>query len=661
MQRETAVTSEGAPAVRPSTELLQEVPLSELFSHLNSAATSGEDGEGTQILCAALERLLGHPATYVALGGASPTLETMVLPRLSAGLSAGSVHVRGAACRFIHDLAAGSLPIGPAVDRTALYAPALLEALTGRLGDEHTDVADTASDALALLMGAPSQRLLSASSAPQPAVGSAAAAVRQRTVAAGAAAAAAQVTDAHCELVATALAAFAGRVGEAMDAAEAAEDSEAQSAASIVHGRVMSLVATCGGASDSACAALDASRLLSLLLQPLLDDDDDEDEGGMADPLLAVSACEAAPALALSRVGLEALCGTGIAAANGGEEAPSEGGGESEPTESAHGAAANGLDATVPRPGSAWATLLAWAGIAAPGAPSPALSFVSSAALSAVCEVFAAAVARDQAAAIVPAAGNGAGASASDGAVSNGSARPSGPAWGAQMLPGLCGVVQAACASPESDLPSTINAMGCFAVALAASPHAVTFALSPSGGGSVVREWLECGCASTPELRAATYASLARVLHGATSLASASGSGALEADYAPYVSLYAKLGASCGRGTETSSLLLGQLKAPLLEPRYAAYDLLAATSAVPSGPALRAVWASADLAAYLLDTSTETIKEGREWKFGVIAATARNPALPDLGDAFASAVRRRFNRGPNAVDMAAPTVGLAGR
>jgi hypothetical protein len=100
-----------------------------------------------------------------------------------------------------------------------------------------------------------------------------------------------------------------------------------------------------------------------------------------------------------------------------------------------------------------------------------------------------------------------------------------------------------------------------------------------------------------------------------------------------------------------------RLQQPHQEPRCAAYDLLAAVTALPGPWGVRRVWGYPGAAAYLQDRASEDGKAGLEWKFAVTIATVRNPAAASaLGAATIAALLKWYAAGPYARQPTEPSV-----
>ena len=81
-----------------------------------------------------------------------------------------------------------------------------------------------------------------------------------------------------------------------------------------------------------------------------------------------------------------------------------------------------------------------------------------------------------------------------------------------------------------------------------------------------------------------------------------------------------------GEQKTTLMVLLGYTKGPLSETRHACYDLMASIVAMPSGWGLRQVFGNGETHSFLFDRRTESTKDGKEWKFSVLAAAFHCPA-----------------------------------
>ena len=104
----------------------------------------------------------------------------------------------------------------------------------------------------------------------------------------------------------------------------------------------------------------------------------------------------------------------------------------------------------------------------------------------------------------------------------------------------------------------------------------------------------------------------------------------------------------------SSEVILKTLRKPDGEPRLAAFHLLAAIAALPPQWCVKSIASGSDLGPYLLDRSTERDKVSKEWKFGVIAALARNANLEkSLGAFFCGLITTHFQQGPFFVEKVA--------
>lgn len=226
----------------------------------------------------------------------------------------------------------------------------------------------------------------------------------------------------------------------------------------------------------------------------------------------------------------------------------------------------------------------------------------------------------------------------------------------AALLPGLFICVRAACSDPLRDMGRTAAALAALGAVLAADRTALVELLSQPWQ-STVREWLELAGSSQPELRHACLATLASIVHGAADATSAVDQDQVESETAPYRSLVEQVGPCCGRGLDTLDVLrgvMGNVADP--DSRYAAYDLLTAIISMPGAWGLRKVLSSPGMLPSLLDRGAEQSKEGKEWRFGVLSAAARHPALSLLGEELAGRIRTWVARGPYAADMAGPAM-----
>ena len=649
----------GLRADAAAAALLSAWPLSTLLGHLHTAgvalsspaaeaapsspaagASAAPIAEDVELLCASLERvLLSQPPTRA-------TLESL-LPHVSAGLGAGALVIRESSARVAHALvlAATSVEegVGAAAEgaiavesgeeersasdaeaaRCALYTPALLSALAGRLADASTGIAETAADALGWLLGAPpappAAQVPTEAPAPAPAPGRRAQ----------------PPSEAQCEAVAGALAALVAARCEVVaggGGAEAEAEAEAEAGASLVRGRVCALVMRCAEGCEAAAAWLDAAGLISIALAPLLGKGEEEGggasegegegegaagegegaagaggaggagEGGagaeepVEDLLAALAALEALPSLARSRTGMRALQG-----------------------ERGCGAA------------SAWGTARRWAGlpVAAGGRRvRPRVPpMLAAAALCAVAEVY---------------AGGGGG----------GGGAPRGPASEEGAL--LCGIARCAEAplgARGSDPPGAQAALGALALALSAAPAgelAAALAACPGPALALLR-CAEAGC--EPALRAAALWALGGVLRGgAREAARARAAGEaggprprsaealLEQALAPHLALFDALAPPQAEASPQAEAAPAEAPAPAPSRAPA---LLAALATSGGHPAVAAaagglLLALAELPApCALRRALPLLREGGLRAGGLRAALARaaaaNPALRDCG------------------------------
>jgi hypothetical protein len=92
---------------------------------------------------------------------------------------------------------------------------------------------------------------------------------------------------------------------------------------------------------------------------------------------------------------------------------------------------------------------------------------------------------------------------------------------------------------------------------------------------------------------------------------------------------------------DTMLVLLDYAKEPLAPTRNGSFDLLAAVAEIPSGWGLRRLFGRSEVHSFLFDRRTETTKEGKEWKFGVLAAAFHCPARETvLGGEEAAAMKQ---------------------
>jgi hypothetical protein len=188
-----------------------------------------------------------------------------------------------------------------------------------------------------------------------------------------------------------------------------------------------------------------------------------------------------------------------------------------------------------------------------------------------------------------------------------------------------------------------------------------------------VREWLELGMSSQPELKLACLSTIAKVMHSASTMdatpvdlqAPSVTAPPLPTADAAYTVLFERLGPCCRRGVSSMDVLIATLSNVAdSESRFAAYDVLTALVNMPASPdgavsatwGLRKVLSAPGLFSTLLDRTTEQTKEGKEWKFSVMDAAARHSELPMLGEDLYGRIRTWVARGPYAADMAGPAM-----
>lgn len=210
-----------------------------------------------------------------------------------------------------------------------------------------------------------------------------------------------------------------------------------------------------------------------------------------------------------------------------------------------------------------------------------------------------------------------------------------------EILPGLkLGVVDA-CRCPQ-DPERLVAFVGALSQVAAASPGALDAVLSDK---ELVREWLECGVSSDPNVRASVLTGVAIILQGATSTRSVVT--AATSVHERYEQLFDKLGVCCGQ--DATAVALASLRSADQEPRLAAYQLITAAVGLTGGGErwLRRVFGADGVSAYLLDRGTESAAglPGLEAKWAVLAAALRNPAFPSLGEPFVGAVRHYVEQG----------------
>jgi hypothetical protein len=230
-----------------------------------------------------------------------------------------------------------------------------------------------------------------------------------------------------------------------------------------------------------------------------------------------------------------------------------------------------------------------------------------------------------------------------------------------KILPGLMRSTSEAC-SHADDHERMLVCTAALSRLMAMSARTVDVVLADN---ALLREWLECGVSAIIDVRTGVLLGVAAVLRGGATIAAeaakhAAAHTSVVSDGASdrYEQFYEAVGRFCGRPTSEVALLA--LKRPEPACRQAAYELLAATAAMPGDAWLRRVFGAAPgVAAYLLDRGTESDASGSVLKFSVLSAAARNPGLPLLGEPFVGAVREFVERGPHWRPSQAPQVATA--
>jgi len=105
-----------------------------------------------------------------------------------------------------------------------------------------------------------------------------------------------------------------------------------------------------------------------------------------------------------------------------------------------------------------------------------------------------------------------------------------------------------------------------------------------------------------------------------------------------------------GRVKKTSPLtfLLLCVKQPISEVRHAAYETLAALARRPTGWGLQILFEdpTSGFKEFLEDYGSEFSKEGKEWKFSVVAAIAENTMISHVREDVEQFIRKRVLQGP---------------
>lgn len=224
------------------------------------------------------------------------------------------------------------------------------------------------------------------------------------------------------------------------------------------------------------------------------------------------------------------------------------------------------------------------------------------------------------------------------------------------LIPGLFTAVQSSCSDALADMPRAASSLSALGSVGHADPAVVAELASASQEGAV-REWLELGTSSQAELRLACLSTLARILHGGAGGGEEGSVGASSQPLQlhPYTTIFDRLGPCCGRGMDSTDVLRSALSNVADPPsRFAAYDVLTAVVSLPGNWGLRRVFGAPGMTAALCDRNTESSKEGKEWKFGVLRAAVAHPSCDVLGEETLGRLRTWVSRGPFAADMAGP-------
>lgn len=117
--------------------------------------------------------------------------------------------------------------------------------------------------------------------------------------------------------------------------------------------------------------------------------------------------------------------------------------------------------------------------------------------------------------------------------------------------------------------------------------------------------------------------------------------------------LLAAVGAA--KRTDAITLLLRLATQPIEASRFAAVNLLTAVAAQPSGWGLRMLFQHANSTTsgalhanfhlYLQERCTEYSKEGKDWKFGLVLAIAKNPNVSHLDPELSGKVHAMVKQG----------------
>lgn len=238
------------------------------------------------------------------------------------------------------------------------------------------------------------------------------------------------------------------------------------------------------------------------------------------------------------------------------------------------------------------------------------------------------------------------------------------------LLPSLLFISQTLC-KETSDETAPAAGMSALDSVLGADAYAVDVILHNK---DMFREWIEFAVSSNKELVGVCYQSIANILRRAKTVVSHTSSpspdilmsntgentnissGTEHSMYDRYHHIFEFIGKYCGK-RDTIDIVVASLMDPTVpRTRYAAYDLLISIVELPGTWGIRKVFGSSSLSGILLNRDSETTKEGKEWKYGIIVAALENPAIVTLGDEFRGKLQIYRDAGPYAAARTGPSV-----
>ena len=237
------------------------------------------------------------------------------------------------------------------------------------------------------------------------------------------------------------------------------------------------------------------------------------------------------------------------------------------------------------------------------------------------------------------------------------------------ILPNLLHTAYLLC-KDTSDETAPAAAMAVFDTVLGVDPYAIDVVLHNK---HIYREWVELAVSSNKQLVGICYQSIANIIHNAktvtlrtpsnatastenTNTNNSSTSAVVDNTYARYHHLFEHIGKYCGN-KDTIDLIALSLQDPTVpRTRYAAYDLLISIVELPGTWGIRKVFGAASLSNILLNRDSETTKEGKEWKYGIIVAALENPATATYGEEFLGKLQIYRDAGPYAAARIGPSV-----